>query len=295
MMRKCLGLLVLVALALTGVPGRSQEPAGKPRIAVLALKGEGRGTFGNQQDAMYQKVTEAFFATRRFEMMERNQLSAVLGEATFQNSGLADDATAAKLGSQINAKFIVLGSFTGSMDRLMETFQGRYGPTTTTTYPAKVTLSLRMVNVETGRLEETFEATGAGKANNPTTSMNEMMRDLSVKLGREVANKFPLSGYLIKVLSDREALIDLGKKDGVAPGDVFLLVERGPDIVHPVTGRIIKGKKTILTELKVSEVDDETSTVRVSGSKVPLKVGLTLESQPRKAGFWESLGDAIKK
>lgn len=294
-MRKCLGLLVLVALALTGVPGRSQEPAGKPRIAVLALKGEGRGTFGNQQDAMYQKVTEAFFATRRFEMMERNQLSAVLGEATFQNSGLADDATAAKLGSQINAKFIVLGSFTGSMDRLMETFQGRYGPTTTTTYPAKVTLSLRMVNVETGRLEETFEATGAGKANNPTTSMNEMMRDLSVKLGREVANKFPLSGYLIKVLSDREALIDLGKKDGVAPGDVFLLVERGPDIVHPVTGRIIKGKKTILTELKVSEVDDETSTVRVSGSKVPLKVGLTLESQPRKAGFWESLGDAIKK
>jgi len=78
-------------------------------------------------------------------------------------------------------------------------------------------------------------------------------------------------------------------------GDIFLLIERGKDIVHPVTGKVIKGAKKILSELKVTAVDDETSNVKISGDKVALKVGLILESAPKKAGFWESLGDSLKK
>jgi hypothetical protein len=152
-----------------------------------------------------------------------------------------------------------------------------------------------MVNVESGRIEEAFEATGASKAKTPTQGLSEVMRDLAVKLNREVSNKFPVTGYLIKVLGDKEAIIDLGKKDGVVEGDLFTLVERGEDIVHPVTHKVIKGQKRVLTELKVTSVDDETSTVKVTGNKVTLKVGLILESAPKKAGFWESLGDSMKK
>lgn len=296
MFRSLSGPFLALALVLTAVaPARAQEEQGKPRLAVLTLKGEGRGTFGDQRDEIYQKVTQAFFSTKRFELMERSQLSAVLGEAKFQASGLVDDATAASLGKQLGVKFVVLGSYNGSMDRLVQTNQTPRGPVYNTVFPAKVTLYIRMVNVESGRIVETFEATGMSKDNNPTRGLSDVMADLSVKLNREVSNKFPVTGYLIKVLGPTEAIIDLGKKDGVAEGDKFLLVERGEDIVHPVTGKIIKGQKKVITELKVTSVDDETSTVKISGDKVTLKVGLVLESEPKKAGFWESLGDALKK
>ena len=294
-----LALMAPLGLGIAYAPLRAQTEAaepGRPRIAVLPLKGEGRGSFGDQQDETYQKVTQAFFVTKRFELMERAQLTSVLGEAKLQNTGLVDDATAVALGKQLGVQFVVLGSYSGSMDRVVEHYEGRDGrPMQTEYFPAAIRLNLRMVNVQSGRIEETFEAAGASKEGSPTRGLASVMKDLSVKLCRVVANKFPVTGYLIKVLSDKEAVIDLGQKDGVAIGDKFVLVERAEDFIHPVTGKTLKGHKKVITELKVMSTDEETSTVKISGKKVPLKVGLTLESAPRKAGFWESLGDALKQ
>ena len=296
MLRSILGILLLWA-ALSGDLALAQDApppsaplaqAGKPKIAVLPLKGEGTGAFGNQQDEMYQTVASSFFQTRRFELMERGQLAAVLGEAKFQNAGLVDDASAVALGKQLGVKFVVLGSYSGAMNR---SFESDASNRTTETWPAEATVSLRMVSVETGQIEETFKATGTAKEPNFTRSMTAVMRDLSVKLNREVSNKFPVNGYIIKVTGEREAMIDLGGKDGVAEGDRFLVVEWGDDIIHPVTGKIIKGKKTVLSELKVTRVDEETSEVKTVGSKVTLKLGQVLESVPKKASLWESLRD----
>jgi len=287
-------ILPLPALAQDAPPA---EGSGKPMIAIVPLKGEGRGQFGDQHDEMYQKATQAFFQTRRFDLMERGQLSAVLGEAKFQSSGLVDDATAVALGKQLGVKFIVLGSFNGNMSPNTEQV---YNILTKDTRPATfwagtANINLRMVNVETGKIQETFVATGTSKDANATKSLTELLKDLAVKLNREVSNKFPLTGFVIKLLGEKEAVIDLGSKDGVGKGDQFAVVQRGEDIVHPVTGRVIRGQKKIITELKVTSVDEETATVKITGDKVPLKLGLGLESIPKKAGIWESLKDNVMK
>jgi hypothetical protein len=287
--------VLLLASLTAGAEEAGVQAISKNRIAVLPLKAETLGLFTGQQDEMYQKVSMAFFQTKRFEMVERAQAAAVLGEGKFQSSGLVDDASAVALGNQLGVRFVVLGSYTGTMTKTTEVRQEKQGPVRVDAYPAKVTLSLRMVNVETGKLEEAFHASGAANGADPARSLHEVMRDVGVKLDREVYNKFPLSGYVIQVLGDgREAVIDLGKKDGVAVGDKFHVVERGPDIVHPVTGKVIKGQKKHLTELKVLSVDEETAKVKISGDKVPLKVGLVLESAPKKAGFWEKLSEGFK-
>jgi hypothetical protein len=206
----------------------AQAPSGLPLIAVLPLKGEGRGQFGNQSDAIYQKVTSAFFKTKRFELMERAQLSAVLGEAKFQNSGMVDDASAVALGKQLGVKFVVVGSYSGDMSHTVDRGTYKDGKSYENNYyPAKVAVSLRMVSVENGRIQETFEASGAAKDDSATRSISNMMSDLTRKLDREISNKFPQTGYVIVVNSEKEAMIDLGKKVGVQVGDFFVIVERG--------------------------------------------------------------------
>lgn len=288
----CLSWIAPVRLSAQDAP---QASSGLPLIAILPLKGEGRGQFGDQSDAIYQKVTSAFFKTKRFEIMERAQLSAVLGEAKFQNSGVVDDASAVALGKQLGVKFVLVGSYSGDMSHTVDRGTYKDGKSYENNYyPAKVGVSLRMVNVENGRIQETFEAAGAAKEDSGTRSISKMMNDVTRKLDREVSNKFPQAGYIIVVNSEKEAMIDLGKKSGVQADDYFVIVERGQDIVHPVTGKIIPGKKTVLTELKVISVDDETSIVKISGAKVPLKVGQVIESKPKEAGFWEKLGDMGK-
>jgi curli biogenesis system outer membrane secretion channel CsgG len=151
------------------VPRMAQEaaentaPQGRPKIAVLPLKGEGTGLFTGQSDDLYQKAASAFFKTKRFDLMERAQLAAVLGEAKFQNAGLVDDASAVDLGKQLGVKFVVLGSYNGAMSSVVESFQGKNGLVRTQYFPAQVSVNLRMVSVETGRIEETFEAVGSSK------------------------------------------------------------------------------------------------------------------------------------
>jgi hypothetical protein len=90
-------------------------------------------------------------------------------------------------------------------------------------------------------------------------------------------------------------VIDLGKNDGLNEKDEFLVFTRGEDIVHPVTGRIIKGEKTLVTEFKVVSVAEDSAIVKVTGSDVTLVAGMALESKPKKRGFFEALNDTLLK
>jgi len=97
------------------------------------------------------------------------------------------------------------------------------------------------------------------------------------------------------VLDPKQAVIDLGKADGIAEKDEFSVFERGEDIVHPVTGKIIKGEKRLVTEFKVVSVSEATAIVKLSGANVSIKPGMALESKPKKRGFFEALNDIVMK
>lgn len=267
-----------------------------PAIAVVPLRGQAAQGFGDPSDAVYQRVTASIFKTRRFTMIERAQLGAVLSEGKNQGTTAFDDASAVTLGKQVGAKIVVIGSYTTSMVREMGSYRNKDGSTENYEFfPATVTVNLRLVNVETGRIDDVIDAKGSSKEPNPTKGVSVVMDDLAKKMDREVSNHFPLTGYVIQVLDEKQAMIDLGKAEGVAEGDQFLVFERGADIIHPVSGKVIKGAKKEITEFKVVKVEDDSSTVRISGSKVPIKPGMALESKPKKRGFFEALNDTVMK
>ena len=306
-------LLVLPAYGQTGqtvapAPGPDEAPAAvaaaapavgdaqHPAIAVLPLRGQAARGFGDPGDAVYQRVTASFFKTRRFTMIERAQLGAILGEGKNQNTVAFDDASAVALGKQVGAKLVVIGSFVANLSHTVDRLTDQQGRVTILeSYPADVSVSLRMVNVESGNIQEVMDAKGASREGNPAAGTRVALEDLSRKLEREVSNHFPAFGYVIKVLDAKQAMIDLGKADGVAEKDEFAVFERGEDIIHPVTGKVIKGEKKLITEFKVVSVNDDSAIVKITGSSVALKPGMALESKPKKRGFFEALNDIVMK
>jgi hypothetical protein len=204
-----------------------------------------------------------------------------LKEGSFEQSGLVDDATAASLGKQRGAAYVLVGSYTGGIGHTTEVKTGFFGGTSRTeSFPGHLEVRLRLVNTETGSIQEVILVHAASLDAKYYHSYELLLDDLSHGLDQDLAARFPRTGYVIKLISDREALVDLGHKQRLEKGARFLLVEQGEAVVHPVTGKLVKGEQKVLTELQVEEVGDESSVLKVTGARTTLKVGQTVVQAP---------------
>jgi len=256
------------------------KPAANPWPGQGAARPQpGQGQAGPKQqlaleDQINQRVTMAFFKTGKFQMIERAQLNAVLREGKLEQSGLVDDATAARLGRQLGAAFVLVGSYTGGLGHSFEVKTSFFGgKSRTDSFPGHLEVRLRLVNTEDGSIREPILVHATSLDAKYYHSYELLMDDLSRGLDQEVVARFPLTGYVIKVISEREALVDLGSKQRLEKGAGFQLVEQGPDVVHPVTGKMIQGERRVLTELQVTDVGEESSILKVTGARATLKVG----------------------
>jgi len=303
------------ALGLAGllaVPGlvRAQEPAmEKPTLAVLPLQGAfqfpqqlgpGAGAQARARrwgdpgappppqhakplgEGLIHRIDVAYFKTGRFRMIERKQLNAILKEGALQNKGIVDDSTAVTLGKQLGAKFVIIGSYNGNMARAAEIQEHLFSKDTRQVFfPAKLEVRLRMVNTEDGAILEPLIVTAAARDPQGSKAFDMLMDDFARALDHELDVRYPLRGYVIKLLSDQEVLADLGLAQGVAAGDVFLAVEQGPDVVHPVTGKLIPGERRVVCELTVADAGPESATLKLVSGHLGLKVGTVLQRKPR--------------
>jgi len=285
--RRSMGLVLLgMALALGSLRALAQDPAAEPpfrelaRLAVLPLKGEGEGHFGTPTDELTQMIVDKFLRTRRFDIMERHRLDQLLHETKFQNAGLVDDSSAARLGRLLGVKWVLVGSYKGE---LVSLYGGTHAETTLFSYfTGKLVLHLRMVNVESGKIQETFNAEGACRDGTVTKTMAGLMDACALNLERELTAKFTLRGYVLKVISEKEIMADLGHKDGLTVGDRFRIVAFTEDVVHPVTGKLIKGAPRIVAEAQVATVGEESCLLTLtSGKPADIKPGQALESGTR--------------
>lgn len=271
-----------------------------PSIAIMDLQGQCTRNWGNPSEQVTQAVGSAFAKTRRFDLLERSQLNKVMGEARRQNQASSgfDDSQAADLGKLVGAKMVVVGSYLAS-DEYHPAHDEADNKGRRVHYDATFVASLngnfRLINIETGKVLESFEVKGSS-LHSPSLdkAKSETIMDFSRKVDREVANRYPVTGYVIKIISEKEFLLDLGKTANVASDDEFVVVERAPDIVHPVTGKVIKGEKKIVTTLKAKDVQEDTCIVKVTGNHVALKLGAAVESLPKKRGWGEAFSDLMK-
>lgn len=70
---------------------------------------------------------------------------------------------------------------------------------------------------------------------------------------RDIRKKFPHQGQIVKLISSKEVMINLGSAYGVRPGDRIAVWQEGTPFRDPKTG-VVSIPKTIKARLKVQEV-----------------------------------------
>lgn len=263
-------------------------------LAVLPIKNLAEQSISDQTNLVYEMLTQAIAKTHRFTLIERDQLSVVIDELKRQHLTDFDERTASKVGKLSGAMFAVLGSFSGTISAETLDQYDRNGQKTgiTQVFPARVALDLRFVSVQTGAVDYALQVRAGATGQSPAGAKKDALDDLQLKLSRELANLFPLTGYVIKENSRNEYLTDLGANSGVSVNDVFILYTEGENITHPVTGKLIKGEKKVIGEGVITSVQNEISVLKVAGVNVAIVPGLTkLDSKPKTKGLWETIKD----
>ncbi len=76
---------------------------------------------------------------------------------------------------------------------------------------------------------------------------------------------FNRKGYVVEKLEDK-VIIDLGREK-VKPGEIFMVVKEGKEIVHPVTGEVLGKREEEVGKVEVSDTKDKFSFARVLEDK----------------------------
>ena len=166
---------------------------------------------------------------RGFTIVERRLLDKVLAEVKLGSSDLADQDTQIKLGKVLAARLMVSG--------------------TLSSLGSGVAAAVRAIDTETTQLAMVRSEPPKPGAFNPSA----LAASLAQAVAQTVAEKYPLKGRIVAV-DGTQAIINLGKKHGVAVGQQFNVLSRGEPI--ELNGRILGYKENRIAQVTVTEVQD---------------------------------------
>lgn len=184
---------------------------------------------------------------RGFTIVERRLLDKVLAEVKLGSSEVADQDTQIKLGRVLAARMMVSGVLT--------------------TQGNTVAAAVRAIDTETTQLafvqSERMNVGNTG-APNPT----ELAATIAKSVAQTVQDKYPLKGRIVAVEGER-AIINLGKKHGLATGQTFNVLTRGEPI--ELNGRVLGYRENRIAQVTVTEVQELLAYGRVADAKAPLE------------------------
>lgn len=243
----------------------SQE---KTSIGVLPFTYVQGAASSQDVNSIQETVINAFVKTKRFNIVDRSKMDALKKEKDLQKSEDFIDGNVIQQGVSLGANFLISGHVISVKAEKMETAPDEKGKVTTT-YKAKLSISLKVIDVATGQVvtSETIEPKGGtalggmiGVApSTPEAAINKAIKEIESKIDEFVTKNFPATF----------PIIEIQEKDGkgnatkilIAGGSAFNL-QKGSKLkvvevtVVEVNGKPLERKKEI-GELKISKVEDE--------------------------------------
>jgi len=284
----------------------------KIRIAVLQFS-----TAGSSHSSRLGEATEGWFVdslvrTRKFQVLERAQMNSLLRELQFQNSREVSAATAVKAGKLAGVQVVVFGNVQFAQKRQelhtsgwlpgvpgLPGLPGRLPSGGGSKRTSEGNLTVRAVNVQSGEIlfsksetltDSNFKisimGTGGGtdwdetvfrKIYQPAVDKitDEMVTDIEAM--REGLGSAASGEGKVVVVKEGVVYINLGKLDGVKPGDQYE-VFRGENITDPDTNEVLGRDEQLMGKIVLQKLSgDHLSTAKILSGR----------------GF--AIGDIVKK
>jgi curli biogenesis system outer membrane secretion channel CsgG len=269
-----LGFIVLV---------KAQEKTGVGIMTFSYVQGA-----ANAQDvnSIQETVTNAFVKTKRFNIVDRTKMEALNKEKELQKSEEFIDGTVVQQGVSLGANYLISGHVISAQAEKMETAPNSTTGQITVSYKAKLSISLKVIDVATGQVltSETIEPKGGSMLggmmgvapSSPEAAISKAIKDIEGLIDDFVNENFAATFPIVEVQEkDKKGnatlvMIAGGSNYNLKKGDKLKVIEIS---TIEVNGKKLERKKEI-GELKISKVEDENfsiCSVRSGGIEINTK------------------------
>jgi curli biogenesis system outer membrane secretion channel CsgG len=245
----------------------------KKRIAVSRFEDRTGSGYNSLGEGMADMLITALVKSKKFMVLERQEIERLLQEQQFGESFMVTPETAPKVGQMLGAELFVIGSVTefGQKESDISGGTSLFGAGLKTK-TSRAAVDIRLVNTTTGEIiaSETEEgsksSTGIAVAFEDInfsnldswddTDIGKAAReaiDRCIKLIAGNMEKIPWSGKILKVNSDGTVLMKPGSEGNVNTGTEFFVYRPGEDIKDPDSGLSIGADETKIGKIKVTE------------------------------------------
>lgn len=243
----------------------------KRSVAITSFETTSSNISTKYVKAIEDKVKEAFYATNRFDIVDRTNLRKLKAEKELQKSEDFIDGKTVQQSSLEGAEQIVTGSIS-QVDIVKKTTE------TTYYYDCKISFSLQVIDITTGKVlaselirpKQSFlggiGSSISGGSNTPEKSFFNSLKGTQKAINKFVGKHFPVTTLIIEIteVSSNKAksiLINTGNLNGAKKNQEFVVIEL---INKEVGGKTIIRKKE-LGKIKITKVEgDEISEAKVT-------------------------------
>lgn len=240
----------------------------KTSVGILPFTSNSNSINYQYVNSIQEEVTTSFVSTKRFNIVDRSKMDALKKEKELQKGEDFIDGSVVQQGKNLGAEFLISGHVNSASAEEF-TYTDTNGQLQSGGYKAKLSISLKIIDVATGQvtISETIEPKGGsmfaqmtiGGEKTADAAINKAIKDIHDKVDEFVAKNFPVT-FLIAEIQEKDSkgnatsiLVAGGSGFGLQKGDQLKVVEMTE---VDVNGKKIIRKKEIGT-LKISKVEDE--------------------------------------
>ena len=204
--------------------------------------------------AIQDAVTNAFLKSKRFSLVEREKMSQLKSEKELQKSEDFIDGSVVEQTKTLGAQYVVLGNISESSLTSKTTNVYMVGNVTVIT--AKISFSIKVVDVATGQIIASKNFTNSAKGKN---AFNNTLEELNPIIESFIKENFKITVSLAEIEEKNKkgeafkVLIAAGSSTGVKKNDEFKVFENTEMIID---GQTLIRKKNI-GKIVVEDVEDE--------------------------------------
>ena len=278
-MKKLL-LSAILFLGLNVLASAQQEKTG---VGIMSFTYVSSSASFQDVNSIQETVINAFVKTKRFNIVDRSKMDALQKEKDLQKSEDFIDGSVIQQGVSLGANFLISGHVISAQAERMETAPDETTGRVTVTYKARLSITLKVIDVSTGQVivSETIEPQGGSALggmmglapSTPEAAITKAIKDIEGKVDAFVSKNFPATFSIVEIQEkDKKGgasvlMISGGASFNLQKGDRLKVVEIS---MIEVNGKQMERKKDI-GELKITKVEDDNfSTCNVTSGGIDI-------------------------